>query len=101
MAVVLGKDEVEFVRVFMQNLNTILPMTTFEAVKLAATPTLSETGGASSGVNVKQEEEEANQLHHARKAVLHGAIAVGAEILEKEEPSITHAGIARQEIKEW
>lgn len=98
MAVMFNNEEVECVRVFLQNLNTFLPMTTLETMELAATPTVNTTEGSSV---TDSQNEEANQLHHARRALLHGAIAVGAEILEKGEASITHAGIARQEIKEW
>lgn len=94
-----NKEEVECLKVFMQNLNMFLPMTTFETMKLAATPTVNATDGSSA--TDSKNDEEANQLHHARRALLHGAIAVGAEILEKGEVSINHAGIARQEIKEW
>lgn len=99
MSVVLGRDEVECVGVFMQNVNSFLPVTTFKAVKQAATET--NGGGGSGSTDGSQDDEEENQLHHARKALLHGAIAVGAEFLEKEDVSVTHAGIARQEIKEW
>lgn len=103
----LNKDEVECVDVFMQNINAFLPLTTFDAVTQAATAVapagdLSEddsSGGGGGGNSI--EHEERNQQHHARKAMLHGAIALGAEFLEKEDPSVTHAGIARQEIKEW
>lgn len=97
IAVVLGKDEVECIRVFMQNLNSFLPLTTFDTVKLAA----AASAGRSAESADDSQDEERNQLHHARKALLHGAIAVGAEFLEKEEASVTHAGIARGEIKEW
>lgn len=96
IAVELGKDEVECIRVFMQNLNSFLPLTTFDTVKLAAA---SSPQSADSGDD--SQDEERNQLHHARKALLHGAIAVGAEFLDKEDVSVTHAGIARGEIKEW
>lgn len=94
-----NNEEVECVRVFMQNLNTFLPLTTFETMRTAATSTANATNGSS--VTDSQDDEEAKQLYHARRALLHGAIAVGAEILEKGEVSIAHAGIARQEIKEW
>lgn len=100
MAAALNKDEVECVGVFMQNVNSFLPLTTFETIKQAATPALDTTEGVGGGADDSQD-EEVNQLYHARQALLHGAIAVGAEFLEKEEPSVTHAGIARQEIKEW
>lgn len=99
MAVMFNNEEVECVRVFMQNLNTFLPLTTFETMRTAATSTANATNGSS--VTDSQDDEEAKQLYHARRALLHGAIAVGAEILEKGEVSIAHAGIARQEIKEW
>lgn len=97
MATALNKDEVECVGVFMQTLNSFLPMTSFATVKLAATP----MEGTSAESVTDDENEELNQLHHARKALLHGVIAVGAEFLDKEDTSATHAGIARQEIKEW
>ena len=97
----LNKDEVECVKVFMQNLNSFLPLTTFETVKKAATtpPPVIREGGA--GSSEDSQDEEQHQLHHARRALLHGTIAVGAEFLDKDEASVNHAGIARQEIKEW
>lgn len=97
----LNKDEVECVKVFMQNLNSFLPLTTFETVKKAATTPAPEIREGGTGSSDDSQDEELHQLHHARKALLHGTIAVGAEFLDKDEASITHAGIARQEIKEW
>ena len=97
----LDKDEVECVKVFMQNLNSFLPLTTFETVKKAATTPAPKAPEGGTGSSDDSQGEELHQLHHARKALLHGTIAVGAEFLEKDEASITHAGIARQEIKEW
>lgn len=108
----LNKDEVECVDVFMQNINAFLPLTTFDAVAQAATALApagrdmndedgSDGGGSGSGGGGDAQYEELTQVHHAKKAMLHGAIALGAEFLEKEDPSVTHAGIARQEIKEW
>lgn len=102
VSVILNKDESDCVRVFMQNVNMFMPLTTLETVTLAATPaTGNGFGGRGAAPGQRQNEEEVDQLRHARKAVLHGAIAVGAEFLDKEEASQSHAQIARQEIKEW
>lgn len=103
VSVVLGKDEAECVRVFMNNVNSFMPLTTVETVKQAAAMKSSSlaSGGDGSQQQHRQNAEEADELRHARKAVLHGAIAVGAEFLDKEEVSQSHAQIARQEIKEW
>lgn len=110
MSVVIGKEEAECVRVFMQNVNAFTPLTTLDTVKQAANSASAAAAAAAvgrGGEEAQQQQksparsEEADQKFHARKAVLHGAIAVGAEFLEKEEASQTHAQIARQEIKEW
>lgn len=104
MSVVIGKEEAECVRVFMQNVNAFTPLTTLETVKQAANAgsgAAARSGGEGAHQKPQPQNEEADQKHHARKAVLHGAIAVGAEFLEMEEASQTHAQIARQEIKEW
>lgn len=109
MSVVIGKEEAECVRVFMQNVNAFTPLTTLDTVKQAAAAVgrggVAGDPGAAQGVGgalpPPPGNEEADQKFHARKAVLHGAIAIGAEFLEKEEHSQAHALIARQEIKEW
>lgn len=100
---VLSKDEVECIDVFMQNINAFLPLTTFDAVAQAATAAAPVGDSSEEGIRGRGrvQHEERHQQYHARKAMLHGAIALGAEFLEKEDPSVTHAGIARQEIKEW
>lgn len=98
VATALTKDEVECVGVFMQNVNSFLPLTTVDAVKEVATPKLTPDGV---DVRAVGNYEEGNQLRHAMKALLHGAIALGAEFLEQEELSLEHASIAGQEIKEW
>lgn len=99
----LNKDEVECVDVFMQNINSFLPLTTMETVKRAAKATAPAAGGEGSEEEDQHDDEveERSQFHHAGKAMLHGAIALGAEFLEKEEASVTHAVAAREEIKEW
>lgn len=109
----LNTDEVECVDVFMQNINTFLPLTTFDTIKRAAKATAhrDDGGGDASGTGSEEDSsggglleppyEDRNQMHHARKAMLHGAIALGAEFLDKDEESVKNAAIARQEIKEW
>lgn len=95
MSVVIGKEETECVRVFMENVNAFTPLTTLETIKQAA------EAGRGDAEHRRRPSDEADQKYHARKAVLHGAIAVGAEFLDNEEASQVHAQIARQEIKEW
>lgn len=108
----------------MQNINSFLPLTTFDTIKRAAKATAPGGGGAGGDVSTEGSEEDSgggglgrgggggggcletqyedrNQIRHARKAMLHGAIALGAEFLEKDEASVKNATIARQEIKEW
>ncbi|CAM9317946.1 unnamed protein product, partial [Hapterophycus canaliculatus] len=103
----LNKDEVECVNVFMQNVNSFLPLTTMDAVKRAATAAApyggDGRGAEGSGDDCSggdTQDEEHNQMHHARKAMFHGAIALGAQLLEKDEASMPHSCIAREEIKE-
>lgn len=116
----LTNDEVECVDVFMQNINSFLPLTTIDTIKRAAKATAPGGGGDGSGTGSEDDSggggggaggtgdgcletqyEDQYQIRHARKAMLHGAIALGAEFLEKEEESVNNATIARQEIKEW
>ncbi|CAN0183931.1 unnamed protein product [Scytosiphon promiscuus] len=107
----LNKDEVECVDVFMQNINSFLPLTTMGAVKRAATaapPYMGDGRGTEGsgdddgcgGSGGDTPDEERDQVYHARKAMLHGAIALGAQLLEKDEASLPHSSIAREEIKE-
>ncbi|CAM9675233.1 unnamed protein product [Ectocarpus fasciculatus] len=102
----LSKDEVECVDVFMQNINSFLPLTTMDTVKRAAKAAAPAAAGEGSEEEEEEEDqhdteaEERSQFHHAGKAMLHGAIALGAEFLEKEEASVTRAVAAREEIKE-
>ncbi|CAM9867124.1 unnamed protein product [Ectocarpus sp. 4 AP-2014] len=100
----LDKDEVECVDVFMQNINSFLPLTTMDTVKRAAKATAPAAGGGECSEEEEDqrntETEERSQFHHAGKAMLYGAIALGAEFLEKEEVSVTRAVAAREEIKE-